>query len=115
MIQTMQTNQITQLDETQLKDWYLGAPSTELRNLSMEDLNYVLENVTPYEPNPAYSKNMVIKLIEQWIEHEETWEEFPVSRREMFRTYKNLNGTLPKLEMPTLRLFTYFISIGVLH
>lgn len=109
-----QLTQITRLNETELKNWYLGTPSTQLREYSIDELSYALEQLTPYERRTSYTKEMIINLIQQWIDNEETWEEYPLSRKEMFIKYKNMNGALPKIEIPTLRLFTYFIKVGAL-
>lgn len=103
---------IKQLNNEELRDWYMETPSTELSQLDSETLGYVLEELTPYKRKPWYTNVIMQQLLNQWFLYEETWEVYPVSRRDMFLKYEDMTGELPDLSLPTLTLFNHFISIG---
>lgn len=107
--------QINEMNMVDLRDWYVETPSTELVQLDNETLGHVLEELTPYERKPWHSNAIMLQLLEQWFQYEETWEVYPISRKEMFMKYKSLTGQLPELSLPTLTLFNHFIKRGVIH
>ena len=107
MLQTLNINQ--------LKDYFINFNARDLDTLTNEDLTYALETLTPYANRIFYTSPMKLKFIKQWLEHEETWEEFPVSRKTMFECYRDLTGDLPEITITTLELFNYFIGSGLLN
>lgn len=107
MLQTLK-----QLNREQLKEWYMETPSTELSQLDSETLGYVLEELTPYKRKPWHTVGLINRLLSQWFLYEESWEVYPVSRRDMFLKYERMTGELPEISLPTLTLFNHFIAIG---
>lgn len=90
----------------------------ELKKMKPEELmmlcnlDEVLRELTPYEP--SRNKGVTATLLKQWLDSEDTWEEFPVTKKEMFKTHKKIFGVLPSVSLPTLQLFNNLIETGVL-
>lgn len=103
---------INNLNIDELKEWFGSVTREELNTLDTQTSAYLLETLTPYKDKMFYNNAMRFKLITQWLEHEETWEEYPVSRKKMFEGYREINGSLPEVTVSTLSLFNYFIGIG---
>lgn len=105
-------NQLTALNYEELKQWFLQANQTELLNLDNKDMAYLLATLTPYEDRLFYNNQIRLRLLNQWFDNEESWEEYPVSRKTLFERYKEVTGSLPEVTVPTLYLFNYFIGTG---
>lgn len=106
--------QLIALNIDELKQWFLNKDKSEILNLPNEEVAFLLETLTPYKDKLFYNNQIRVKLLTQWFEHEETWEEYPVSRKTLFESYRKINGNLPEVTIPTLQLFNYFIGTGYL-
>lgn len=104
--------QLMGLSTQELKQFFLSSNREDIINLDSEEVVYLLETLTPYEDRLFYNNQIRVRLLTQWFDHEETWEEYPISRKTMFEGYRAINGDLPEVTVPTLALFNYFIGTG---
>ena len=80
--------------------------------MEMPDLEERLEEFTPY--TASRSRMVTAQLLKQWLDEEDTWEQFPITKKEMFKKHKNFFGELPEVTLPTLYVFNNLIESGVL-
>lgn len=97
-----------------LKQKIIITPESELLSLDTEILRKMVETITPYTVEPRYTKPLLVKLIKQWLDYEDSWEVYPVERKQLFKSYKDLTGKYPDISVTTLSLFNQLIQIGAI-
>jgi hypothetical protein len=102
LIQYLETNTLDSLTNEELYDL--------MEHATQEELSKLLEKETPYESKPWHTVPIIKHLLTQWITYNDTWEVYPMSRKDLFLAYKNRYGTLPDPTIPTMALFNQYTA-----